>query len=314
MSNAHAALLVAIVTGCSYTPRGGEAGPSPGAVTSATPAPASVPTSTALAGFHFPAGDPTDAVVVGRQGSQLVLDGHVTNVPWPGLPPQVFAVSAQRYLVYDSYEDHRIWLWEPARTRLTALGPALLRPLGRLAQVITPLEGPARRLVLADLAPDAPALRVLYDREDWSRSEIIGVRKGALVVAEAASPRLSVDITTLWSVRPSREPTPEFTFLGGLRPVGGDALRGDRLLLYAWPSHAALNGSGADPPFTVRVAALDLASNQLRELGEAKGCWTRATAVPHPRIEITWTSTAARVPADGCLWEVDDATEAMRSR
>ena len=323
MSNARAALLVAIFTGCSYTPRGGEAGPSPGAATS--PAPSSSPAaatsgaasasaSTALVGFHFPAGDSTDAVVVGQQGGQLVLDGHVTSVRWPGLPPRVFAVSADRYLLHDSYDDYRIWLWEPRLARLTPLGRALLRPLGRLAQVITPLDGPELRLVIADLDPAAPALRVLYDREDVSHAQVIGVRKGALVVAEPASPRLSVDVTTLWSVRPGAEPTPEFTFLAGLRPVGGDALRGDRLLLQAWPNPAVLDGSGAEPPFTVRVAVLDLASNQLRELGAAKGCWTRATAVPHPRVEITWTSTAARVPADGCLWEVDDATEALRSR
>ena len=316
MSNACAALLVAVFTGCSYTPRGGEVGPSPGA--GASPAPsstsASVPASTALAGFHFPAGDDSDAVVVGQQGGQLVLDGHVTDVRWPGLPPRVFAVSADRYLVYDSYGDYRIWLWEPPRARLTSLGRALLRPLGRLAQVITPLEGPGQRLVLADLDPALPALRVLYDRDDVSHAQLIGVRRGALVVAEPASPRLSVDVTTLWSVRPGAEPTPEFTFLGGLRPVGGDALRGDRLLLSAWPSPAVLNGSGAGPPFSVRVAVLDLATNQLRERGEAKGCWTRATAVPHPRVAITWTSTAARVPADGCLWEVDDATKGLKER
>ncbi|MCC6996321.1 MAG: hypothetical protein IT370_17050 [Deltaproteobacteria bacterium] len=316
--NARAALLVALLTGCSYTPRGGEAGPSPGAAAAPAPsAPApsgSLPTSAALVGFQFPAGDATDAVVVGQQGGQLVLDGHVTSVRWPGLPPRVFAVSAGRYLLYDTYGAYQIWLWEPSRARLTALGRALLRPLGRLAQVITPLDVPGQRLVLADVAPDAPALRVLYDRDDTGRAQVIGVRRGALVVAEPPASWQSVDITTLWSVRPGAEPTPEFTFLAGLRPVGGDALRGDRLLLYAWPSSAVLNGSAAEPPFTVRVAALDLASNQLRELGEAAGCWTRATAAPHPRVEITWASTAARVPADGCLWEVDDATEALRSR
>lgn len=316
MSNACAALLVAVFTGCSYTPRGGDTEPSPGLPTSHTPAPTAglVPASTALAGFHFPAGDTTDAVVIGRDGSQLVLDGHVTEVPWPGLPPRVFAVSADRYLIYDTYEDYRIWLWEPSRARVTSLGRALLRPLGRLAQVITPIDGPGQRLVLADLDPVAPALRVLYDRDDVSHAQVIGVRKGALVVAEPASPRLSVDVTTLWSVRPGAEPTPEFTFLGGLHPVGGDALRGDRLLLSAGPGHDLFGTLAGAPAFRVRTAVLDLATNQLRELGEVKGCWTRATAVPHPNVEITWASTAARVPSDGCLWEVDDATEGLRAR
>lgn len=278
--------------------------------------------------------DMPDGVAPERWQGKMVVDGVVTEAMWPEQAPAVYRLGDGRFVLYDGYNENRVWIWEPGERRLT--------DLGRLGMVAVPRRGwlfvrgdDDGSVTYFDVDPARPGLREVWrDDGDGQRlTQLVGERDGAPVLlrrsysyAAGGGAAVFASRATLVIIRGVGEVDEQVVELpAGLAPANGDAVRGDRLLLTGaridvLPAAANGNAAGLDwmRPFEVEVRVLDLATGELRDLGTAPGAWTQWTAIPHPYIGLVWSDHAPAVrPAFGwweqCMSTVDVRTESIRA-
>ena len=90
------------------------------------------------------------------------------------------------------------------------------------------------------------------------------------------------------TLTPGKAPVSKRYDLEDWRPAGNDAVRDSKLLLLGAFEPKVF--SGAPTPFKCDVALLDLDTGTVKKVGKIPGGWTSTTAVPHPRVFVTWIS------------------------
>jgi len=298
----HLALLLA----CAALACGAELDPP------ATPASASASTSSRdLAAstaprLNLPALDGTPAPLVAADDPQA---------------PTVHALPDGRRFIHDSHRD-RITLEDPRTGERTDLGEAVLLAVPRLGYLIVPKREPA---TYHDVDPDAPRLRPLWRAPGHPGpttlvfTELVGLDRGAplFLVRKRRVGAPSVPLPpfpTVDLVRVAAPGAPEVTTVrvtSDHHAPGDDAVRGRKLVLVG-PQRDLPPGAPAAArtrPFTAPVILLDLDSHAVQALGEARGDWTVATAVPHPYLAVRWTDHDPHARdhgwAEACINTVD---------
>lgn len=220
---------------------------------------------------------PTDA---GASHGELIIDGHATGQQWSVRhPPRVLATGDGRQLLYGrvglSAADMGLFVWEPERASLTALGE-----VGEIFCVeVPPLGTVFTRAALGggvatifELSPTQPRLEPIWQVERGA-ALIVGAHDGALLLLEQTKGSASlVSIHTR-----DRVDRRSVTLDGGtpLAEPGLVSFADGRLLL---ARKITINDTS---PGTWALAFIDVDTGEIYQLGEVPGSWT-ATGMSWP--------------------------------
>lgn len=279
--------------------------PTPAAARHPSPAPAAV---TAL-DLNLPAIEPDPAIVLAAVGD--------------GPPPTAHRLPDGRVLIHDGYRD-RVAIRDPRTGRDTDLGEVTRVDVPRLGWLIVPKTDGSPHY--HDVDPAAPRLRSLWRSADadpalFTRATLAGLDRGAPLFVvryvgqgagqEMLSQRGTQLVRVLGPGRVEARPVP---LAFDVDAPSADAVRDHRLLLVdTGPPRRA--GLATGQAFTAAAQVLDLGDLTVRELGEARGAWTDATAMPHPYLALRWSDHDRHARdhgwAEGCINIVDVAHEQL---
>ena len=223
---------------------------------------------------------------------RMVIDGKLTDVPWPGRPPTAWRITESLYLLHDANATGHIYVWNATTKKLTDHGrgqPQTISGVGTLMLRKTPevlsAGNASRTWEMVDFNPMTGQPRVAWqqvaDKDSWMA--FVGQRDGAPVL------RYDDGFITF---RAGQAPIVKQVDLGHWRPVTSDAVRGSKLLLLGsnQPEVFGYAHNGKLPKFTTEVGPLDLDDGTIRKIGVVAGSWTGHTAVPHPYTNVAWIS------------------------
>lgn len=265
--------------------------------------------------------DAPGGVTPDRWKGRMVVDGTVTDAPWPEHPPEVYVLADGRRLLYDRYNENISYLWEPSTKMLTPLGKVQPVAVGRKGFLLAEYNEDA--YVYSDIDPRHPARREVWRASPSKHVEMLGELDGAVVALElddsayqSSSRKKRRAANLVCMLGPDRITKRGLSLPAGLYPVGSDALREHRLLLLGAYEHANAPRGVWMSPFTAGVYILDLdRRGQSRRIATVPGSYTHHTAVPHPYVNVEWGPPPSKKKDQfsdrGVTYYVDPATERL---